>query len=289
MELTIFTPTFNRAHTLSRVYGSLLQQTDKRFIWMIIDDGSSDQTAELVNEWQKQKMIPITYCFQDNQGMHGAHNTAYSIMNTKWNTCLDSDDMFLPEAVAHIHKAIEECPASCTGIAFHNCDMQENRIGTDFPNVQTSTLYDLYRRYRVRGDKKLVYKSKWTSEWPYPLFEKEKYVGLDYKYLKIDAKGPLYLYDQEICQVDYQEDGSSRNMLKQYKRNPAGFSFYRKEMMMLPQAGIGFQYRNAVHYVSSSWMNRNHRFFTEAPKKWLTAAAVPPGTLLAGYIWLKNK
>ncbi|WP_444684347.1 glycosyltransferase family 2 protein [Alkalicoccus luteus] len=289
MDLTIFTPTFDRAHTLPRVYESLLRQTDKRFMWMIIDDGSTDSTAALVNQWKRQGDIPIIYQYQNNQGMHGAHNTAYSMISTRWNTCLDSDDLFLPEAVAHIYRAAAECPDYCTGIAFHNCNMNRNRIGTAFPDEQTSTLYDLYRRHRVKGDKKLVYKSKWTRKWPYPIFEKERYVGLDYKYLNIDAKGPLYLCSEEICQVDYRDDGSSKNMIRQYKRNPAGFSFYRKEMMKLPQAGIGFQYRNAIHYVSSSWLIRNHRFLNEAPKKWLTAAAVPPGAMLAGYIWWRNK
>ncbi|NJP38765.1 glycosyltransferase family 2 protein [Alkalicoccus luteus] len=289
MDLTIFTPTYNRAHTLPRVYDSLLRQTDKRFIWMIIDDGSTDSTAALVNNWIKQADITIIYRYQENQGMHGAHNTAYNMISTRWNTCLDSDDLFLPEAVEHIYRAAADCPESCTGIAFHNCDMNSDRIGTAFPDTETSTLYDLYRRHQVRGDKKLVYKSEWTRKWPYPLFDSERYVGLDYKYLNIDAKGPLYLCSEVICQVDYQDDGSSKNMLRQYKRNPAGFSFYRKEMMKLPHAGIGFQYRNAIHYVSSSWLIRNRRFLNETPKKWLTAAAIPPGTMLAGYIWWRNK
>ena len=75
--LTIFTPAYNRAHTLVRTYESLCRQTCKDFEWLIVDDGSQDNTRELVDSWIKEGKIPIRYIYQHNQGMHAAHNTAY--------------------------------------------------------------------------------------------------------------------------------------------------------------------------------------------------------------------
>ena len=75
--LTVFTPAYNRAHTLSRTYQSLCRQTCKDFCWLIIDDGSTDNTRQIVDEWIAEGRVPIQYIYQENQGMHGAHNTAY--------------------------------------------------------------------------------------------------------------------------------------------------------------------------------------------------------------------
>ena len=81
--LTVFTPSYNRAYTLHKCYESLLRQTSKDFTWLIIDDGSSDNTKELVDSWINENKIEINYIYQENQGMHGAHNTAYKNIKTE--------------------------------------------------------------------------------------------------------------------------------------------------------------------------------------------------------------
>ncbi len=90
--LTIFTPAYNRAHTIGRTYESLCRQTSRDFEWLVVDDGSSDNTAELVRGWIAEADFPIRYIRQENQGMHGAHNTAYANIHTELNVCIDSDD-----------------------------------------------------------------------------------------------------------------------------------------------------------------------------------------------------
>ena len=100
--LTIFTPAYNRAHTIGRTYESLCRQTCKDFEWLIVDDGSSDNTRALVEGWIKENRIPIRYIYQQNQGMHGAHNTAYRNIETELNTCIDSDDYMPDDAVEKI-------------------------------------------------------------------------------------------------------------------------------------------------------------------------------------------
>ena len=101
--LTVFTPAYNRAHTLSRTYESLCQQECKDFIWLIVDDGSTDGTGELVKTWQrKNKDFEIRYVYKENGGMHTAHNTAYELMDTELNVCIDSDDCLEQGAVRKI-------------------------------------------------------------------------------------------------------------------------------------------------------------------------------------------
>ena len=89
ITLTVFTPAYNRAYTLHKCYESLLKQTCKDFMWLIIDDGSTDNTKELVEGWIKENKINIKYIYQENQGMHGAHNTAYENIDTELNMCID--------------------------------------------------------------------------------------------------------------------------------------------------------------------------------------------------------
>lgn len=288
-KLTVFTPTYNRAYCLHQCYESLCRQTNQNFKWLIIDDGSIDKTKELIQAWMKEEKLSIHYVYQQNQGMHGAHNTAYELIETELNVCLDSDDYLADDAVEQILIFWKKYGSEeVSGIACLNANTNGKLIGTKLPDIPSATLYDIYNKYEVKGDKKLVYRTALMNMYRYPLFEKERYVGLDYKYLKLDEKYPLLLFNHIVCYVDYQMDGSSNTMLRQYKKNPAGFTFYRKELMQLSQASTLFKFRQAVHYVSSSLFMKNTRFLMDTPKKILTLAAIPAGLVLTGYIQLKT-
>ena len=103
-------------------------------------------------------------------------------------------------------------------------------IGDKLPeNIKTDTLFDLSYNKGITGDKKLVYRTELTKRYPYPIYEGEKYVGLAYKYYKLDQEYELSLMNEILCIVEYMEDGSSLNMFKQYMKNPKGFAFYRIE------------------------------------------------------------
>ena len=289
-QLTVFTPTYNRAFCLGNCYESLKKQTCKEFKWLIIDDGSSDGTEQLVRSWIEEGIVDIRYVFQENQGMHGAHNTAYQLIDSELNVCIDSDDYMPIDAVEKIiafwSRYGGEHAAGLIGLdAFPDGKI----IGTRLPDViKKSTLFHLYHKHGVKGDKKLVYRTALTKNFPYPLFQNERYVGLDYKYYQLDCYYEMLLMNEVICFVDYLEDGSSLNMLSQYRRNPKGFSFYRKELMKLPMAGILFKFRQAIHYVSSSILEGNKRFLWDTPEKWLTGLAIVPGLLLYAYIMRKT-
>lgn len=287
--LTVFTPTFNRAYCLHHLYESLVSQTSQDFEWLIIDDGSTDDTDILVSQWIAEQRLTIRYFRQDNQGMHGAHNTAYEKIETELNVCIDSDDYMPNDAVEKINKFWEKFGnESVCGFAGLDSFSDGRIVGTPFPeHLKSSTLFELYHKHRLTGDKKLVYRTELTRQFPYPLFEGENYVGLAYKYHMLDKHYELLLLNEVLCCVEYLPDGSSRNMLKQYRRNPKGFAFYRKQLMQLPFVSRSFKFRQAIHYVSSCLLARNVHWFRETPAKILTLLALIPGFML--YLFIVRK
>ena len=285
--LTVFTPAYNRAHTLPRTYQSLLKQNCKDFVWLIIDDGSTDNTAELVREWQKQDNgFEIRYIYKENGGMHTAHNTAYENIDTELNTCIDSDDELAEGAVEHIVNLWKKSGGNqYAGIIGLDADLNTGKvIGTDFPEeMKTTTLHGFYDA-GGKGDKKLVYRTDiMQSLPPYPVFDNEKYLSLGWKYQLCDQEYDLLTTNQVLCNVEYQADGSSMNMLRQYMRNPKSFAFVRKENMKYIHS-IKRNFIDCIHYVSSSIISKNKHFIKESPKKLLTVLAIPFGALLTVYI-----
>lgn len=288
--LTIFTPTYNRATTLHLCYESLCRQTCKDFTWLVIDDGSTDNTRELVEPWQKEGKIPIRYFYQENQGMHGAHNAAYRLIKTELNTCIDSDDYMPDDAVDKIVSFWKQHGSKeVAGIIALNTYFDGKLIGTKFPNGMSRTTVGGFYNHGGRGDKKLIYRTEVINSYPeYPLFKGEKYVSLGYKYELIDQDYELLTMNEPVCCVNYQPDGSTMNMYRQYIRNPQGFAFIRKQsMVMAPTARRRFV--EAIHYVSSSIMLRNRRFLQESPRPWLVLSAIPFGILWYAYISYKTR
>ena len=280
--LTIFTPAYNRAHTIGRTYESLCRQTSKDFEWLVIDDGSTDNTREIVERWIVDNKIPIRYIFQENEGMHGAHNTAYKNIHTELNTCIDSDDWMPDDAVEKIISLWKQYGSDkVAGIVGLDSTKDGKIIGDRFPEgVKETTLRGYYENLKGTGDKKLVYRTSVICSVPeYPLFEGEKYVGLLYKYNLVDEQYPLLVSNGVFVIVDYQNDGSSRGMWRQYWNNPQGFAFLRKFDM---QQTSSWKRRiiDNIHYVSHSIRSGNKRFLIESPMKWLTALSILPGYLL---------
>jgi len=281
--LTVFTPAYNRASTIGRTYESLLRQTCKDFEWLVVDDGSKDNTRELVEGWASEGKIPIHYVYQQNQGMHGAHNTAYANINTELNVCIDSDDYMPDDAVEKIvtfwkENYRDEDKDRIAGIIGLDADTSGKVIGKEFPDgLKETTLREYYEKLGGLGDKKLVYRTEVVRKYPpYPLFEGERYVGLALLYNMIDEDYKLLVCNQIMVNVDYQPDGSSFSMWKQYWNNPKGMAHFRKYDMQHAYS-LKRRFMVNVHYVNHSIRARNKRFLAESPKKFLTFLAIPFG------------
>lgn len=286
--LTVFTPAYNRAHLLPRLYESLCRQTSDDFEWLLIDDGSSDHTKELVAQWSKENRIVIRYIYQENQGMHGAHNTAYKNINTALNTCIDSDDYMTDNAVELILKKWNSMDQQkYAGIIGLDAIESGEIIGTKFKTAYT-TLEDFYLE-GGKGDKKLVYRTDVVNRYPeYPLFEGEKYVGLGTKYLFIDKDYQLATLNDALVIVEYQENGSSNTMFAQYLKYPQGFIYNRITTMQYSKS-VKRKFIEAIHYISSCIILKKKNFLKDTPEKGLTLLAIPFGLILYLLIQYKVK
>ena len=288
-QLTIFTPAYNRAHTLPRAFEALRQQSNKDFIWLIVDDGSTDNTKELVESFKKEDCgFRIEYIYKKNGGMHTAHNVAYQNIKTELNTCIDSDDMIGEEAVKKILDFWnEEGSEKYAGVLGYDTDFDGNVIGKGFPEGLETTTLSSYYRNGGSGDKKLVLRTEVVRKYPpYPEYEGEKLVPLGTLYAMIDRDYEMLVLDEPLCRVEYQSDGSGASIFRQYKQSPRGFMYARIMRMeyaqSLTEAATG-----AIHYVSSCIFAKERHFLKKSPKKFLTILAVPFGVLLNLYIRLK--
>lgn len=288
--LTVFTPAYNRGYIINNLYKSLCRQTYKDFIWLVVDDGSTDNTADLIKTWQrKDNGFEIRYVHKTNGGMHSAHNTAYENIDTELNVCIDSDDYMTDDAVEKIITFWNnQDDKNYAGIIALDIDKNNCVIGKKLPEQKSTTLMGYYENGGA-GDKKLIYRTDIIkSVPPYPEFEGEKYVGLAYKYHLVDQKYELIIMNEPICIVEYQPDGSSLNMFKQYLNNPKGFAFFRKSEMLLTKSKKRC-FIECIHYVSSSILCNDKSFIKRSPKKLLTILAVPFGALLTVLIKYKTK
>ena len=279
--LTIFTPAYNRAHTIGRTYGSLCRQTCKDFEWLVIDDGSSDNTRQLVEGWIAESRIPIRYIYQENQGMHGAHNTAYKNIHTELNTCIDSDDWMPDDAVEKIVSFWKEHGseqyAGIVGLDYADGGVL---IGTTFPVGMTETTISGFYRHGGVGDKKLVYRTDVIKRYPdYPLFDGERYFSLAYKYLLIDQDYKLLTLNEPLVIVDYQQDGSSFNMYRQYWNNPKGFMCLRRIHMQYYNT-LKERIRTCTHYVAHCIRAGRKTELLNNPCPMLTMVVIIPGIFL---------
>ncbi len=289
--LTVFTTTYNRAYCLPKGYEALKRQTSKDFKWVVVDDGSTDNTKELVQGWIDEGIVPIEYYYKENGGMHTGHTEAYKHIDTELNVCIDSDDYMTDNAVELIigrwRKYGSERFAGMIGL-----DISPNGdiIGTQFPEgLHECKSYDLKRKYGVVCDKKYVYRTKVIIQYmPYPTFKGEKLTPLNFVYQQIDLKYDMLCSNDKYCVVEYMNDGSTLNIFMQYRKNPNGFAYERNVLMSI-MPDIRDKFRYAVHYVSCALFTHNKHFIKDASNKPLVILVIPLGVMLNFYLRYKTR
>jgi glycosyltransferase involved in cell wall biosynthesis len=288
-SLTVFTPTYNRAYCLGQLYDSLVRQTHQDFVWLVIDDGSTDATKAVVAGWQNENKIEIQYVYQENQGMHGAHNTAYKTIATELNVCIDSDDFMPDEAVAKLLDFwAKNKTKNVAGIIALDSFKNGAVIGNKIPDALTeTTVHDLYHKHRIAGDKKLIYRTEIVKNYrEYPVFKDERFVPLGILYLEIDQDYTMLTLNEVVCIVEYLPDGSSLNMFKQYKRHPKGFAYSRLIEMQYSKK-VSYTFTRSMHYISSCIFQKKVTVFSGNACKLITLLALPFGILFHVYVLLK--
>ena len=285
--ITVFTPTFNRAYLLPRLYESLCRQSSQDFIWLVIDDGSTDNTKELVEKWKLENKIEIQYHYKENGGMHTGHNAAYRLIKTELNVCIDSDDFMPDDAIEKIMKEWNNIAdkSNIAGIIGLDADKNGEIIGTKIPeNLTKGSLMDLYNKHKVKGDKKLVLRTDIVREYPeYPEYEGEKLVPLGILYMMM-GKDYDFVYKNEVyCIVEYQEEGSSHTIFKQYKQSPRGFAYARKIHIKYAD-NIKNKVKGYLHLISSALFAKDVKIAFSGVNPLVSGILFPAGIVLNIYI-----
>ena len=288
--LTVFTLTYNRAYCLNKCYESLQRQTCDDFEWLVVDDGSTDNTRELVAQWQREcDKFKISYFHKKNGGMHSGYNVAYHQIDTELAMCVDSDDYVPDDAMESVVTFWKENKnPSVAGIIGLDVDTKGEVIGTELPDVKQLKVYDFYNRYHGRGDKKMAYRTELMRPIQAPEFPGERLFPTCYRYFLLDLDYDMLVLNKPLCIVDYAADGFTNNIIKQYKKNLNSFIYYRKFIMTYPNATLLHKFKFCIHYVAECMLKGEKNWFRESPNKLLTLLAIPLGVLLYAYIQKKG-
>lgn len=287
--VTIFTPTYNRAKLLKRIYNSLKYQTNSNFEWLIVDDGSVDDTRTVVQEWIDESIIKIKYIYQENGGKHIAFNTGVKNASGELFFCVDSDD-YLPEyCVKEIIDAFNSVKDDkIAGIIGLKTDNDENLLSKIFPvGVTQTTMYELVKKYKCYGEKSLVYKTDILKKYPYPEIENEKFIGECVVYDKIDRNYEMLLLNKILTICEYQPDGLTNRIFINMLKNPTGYKIYhsqRIDMACSLKERIGY----IIRYNAFKILSEDNKYDYNGKYNVFVKILKPFGWILTKYYYNKK-
>lgn len=273
MVVSIFTPSYNRAFILSKLFESLKRQTCKDFEWVIVDDGSSDGTEELVcgferfEEFEGFERFPIRYFKQENGGKHRAINRGVREARGKLFIIVDSDDQLTPDAVEWIIKqwkdivTIDGWKHRFAGLSGIRITPNGKKIGgdADFGTIDANAM-EIREKHHVHGDLAEVFRTEVLRQFPFPEFEGERFCPEALVWFRIAQKYQMRFVHHGIYVCDYLPDGLTAKIVQVRHRSPlASMTYYselfgyEKQVRLKLRAAINFwrfvkrQYRNKVH------------------------------------------
>jgi len=277
----VFTPTFNRAYTLLGCYESLCAQTCGDFGWVVVDDGSTDGTKELVMTWQRERKLKIQYLYQENYGKHVAFNLGASVADGELFLCLDSDDILRRDAIENITSFWNEYGTrNSAGVVACKAYTDGTLVGTPLPQgISMSTVYELYHLFGVQGDKAMIFRTDLLKHTKFPKVEGEKFITEAYLYDLIDSDYRWLLFNEVLMQITYLPDGYTRCGRQLLVNNPRGFAMFYKNRIEISHNWF-FRYLSAVRYVNCCLIARHKSLLKDTPSVSLTLMAFPTALLI---------
>lgn len=237
MLITVFTPTYNRASFLPDIFECLCKQTFHGFEWIVVDDGSTDQTKEVMEQIvAEHHTFSIKYIYKANGGKHTAINIGAREADGELFFILDSDDR-LPfdslETVAKYYYQIQNNPnfGGVSGIdGFTNGDV----LGSGLPSsIIDATTIDIRYKYKVKGDMAEVFRTEVMREYPFPEISGEEFCPEALVWNRIAKKYKLRFFNKIIYLAEYQNDGLTANIVKMRMKSPVGSMMTYSEMLSL--------------------------------------------------------
>lgn len=288
LKITVFTPTYNRGNDecLGRCYRNLCEQTNKEFIWLIIDDGSTDGTEAYVSSWltkdaKRKNGFEIQYIKKKNGGTHTGYNKAFDLCETELIFCLETDDELLPDAVQTIlDEACGRVYNKAIGLIFPAYYIGKKKIiGKPLPEGEKLVSYhDCYYKYGVTGDKFFVYKTKTIGTYRFPEYMGEKLCSTAAMLLTLH--GCYKIVNKDIYNKSYLEDGYTADRVAiNYAKSPKGFAFFHG-IKLKEIRNTKTSIKSSIHYVGCSLLAGEKKIISKSPRKGLILLLFP-----FGYVW----
>lgn len=231
MKITVFTPTYNRAYIINNLYQSLLRQTFTDFEWLIIDDGSTDQTEDMVSEWQKEcDKFKIRYYKISNGGKSRAINKALDLAKGSLFLVVDSDDYLTDDALEKVDIWEQQLDSNRYCAVSGNLGLTKEST----PNYLFESKYHdgtAMDRYKsVNGERAIAFYTEIHRQYKYPEFEGEKFITEAVAWNRMANDGyKIRFYNDIICIYEYQEDGLTKAGNELFLNNPQGYGLWLKE------------------------------------------------------------
>ena len=273
--VTVFTPTYNRAYTLPKLYNSLCRQTSGDFMWLIVDDGSTDNTEELIKGWQEENKILIEYHKQSNGGKMRAHNLGVKLCNSELFFCVDSDDYIPDVAIEHIIDFWNEHTDrnNIAGIIGYRYVIDNendknpkilSRFGVDYP----VTDQELTNR-GFKGDNAKIFRTDIIRQYPFPEIEGEKFISEVSAFDRIWQDYKMFLMDEAVTTSLYLPDGYSKNFRHILMSNPKGTALVCNQSLKFwgHEMSLGIKLRRLTKYITMSRLAGNNDIYRDSAVK----------------------
>ncbi len=284
--LTIYTPAYNRCEHLKTAYESLLRQTCGDFVWLVVDDGSTDGTEELMTGLINEKKIDIKYIKKENGGKHTATNVAFENCDTELiMVALDSDDYLKDNAISAIVEDYFSSDKKYDGYIYMKEDSRGVRFIQNFSDsLEVMSWKDAVVGGYFDGEALLVLKSDYAKKFSYPEIEGERFFTEAFVYLQMTE--PFLWSRESIYVAEYLEDGYTKNIMKSFVKSPVSFAMYndlRVDIYSSPFKKIKY----GAYYCGFSLLCKKRRFIRECKKPFWAFVSLPFG--VAFFCLLKYK
>lgn len=280
--ITLFTPTYNRAPLLPRLYQSLLNQSNANFEWIIVDDGSTDNTETIVNHFTTEAKINIVYQKQENKGKHFAINRGVELAKGDYFFIVDSDDLLPAKSIETVFNLINTAKKlpSFGGVSGTLVMPDGKSVGNNnFESIYCDSI-QIRTKYKIEGDLAEVFKTEVLKEFPFPEIEKEKFCPEVLVWNRIAQKYKLYYTDNPIYIAEYQLDGLTAKIVKIRMNAPMATMLTYSELAKC-KIPLSQKIRATINYWRFAF-NSNQSFGTKIKRvnPILSVFALPLGYLM---------
>lgn len=287
-KLTVFTATYNRGHLIERLYRSLQRQKNFDFEWLVVDDGSQDNTAELFSIWlTEDNPFAIRYYHQENKGLICAINRGIELASGQYFAKIDSDDYVVNDYTECVLNwldgiqneknvyAVSGIRVKPDGTPIKGCWPQI----PDVPGYVDAT--DLERsKYDLDADMSEAWRTDILREYGFPVWSGEKFAPEQITFFKIALDGwKIRWYSKAMCICEYQENGLTLGASKLEKQNPMGYAMMYNQHILL-QKRFSRKLRNAMQMTALAYYAGHLEYLRESNSKLATILSFPAGILL---------